>query len=52
MILIILPKFNQTSKACRIEFEKIFKAYKDDKMANNISNDNCYKSKFCDAINE
>jgi hypothetical protein len=51
-MVVILSKFNRTSEACWKKFKNIFKAYKDDKMANGISSNDCHKSKFYDAMDE
>jgi hypothetical protein len=51
-MVVILPKFNRTNEACRKKFEKIFKAYKGNKMANGISSNDRHESKFYDAVNK
>jgi hypothetical protein len=51
-MVVILPKFNRTNEACQKKFEKIFKAYKDNKMANGISGNDCHERKFYDAMDE
>ena len=51
-IVVILRKFNQSATACRKKHENLFKAYKEDKMANGISGNARHESKFFDAMEE
>lgn len=51
-MVVMHPKFTRTSQACRKKFEKIFKAYKEDKMANQISGNDRHESKFYEAMDE
>jgi len=39
-MVIMLPKFNQSTMACHKKFEIILDAYKEDKMANGIFSNN------------
>lgn len=50
-LLALQPKFNRTSLACKKKFTAIFKAYKEDKMANGISGNDRHESKYYEAMN-
>ena len=51
-MVVMLPKFNRSATACRKKHENLFKAYKEDKMANGISGNARHESKFFDAMDE
>ena len=51
-IVVIFPKFIRSATACRRKHENLFKAYKEDKMANGISENAHHESKFFDAMDE
>ena len=46
MMVVMLPKFNRTTQACRKKFNQIFASYKEDKLINSISGNNWQKSNF------
>ena len=41
-MVVMFPKFNRSATACRKKHENLFKAYKEDKMANGISGNGCH----------
>jgi len=43
-MVVMLPKFNDTTIACRKIFKSVFYAYKEDKMANGISSNDRMKA--------
>ncbi|KAG0574894.1 hypothetical protein KC19_VG300500 [Ceratodon purpureus] len=49
-MVVMLPKFNRTVQACRKKFNQVFASYKEDKLANGISDNNPQESKFYDAL--
>ena len=51
-IVVMLLKLNRSATACRKKYENLFKAYKEDKMANEISRNACHESKLFDAMDE
>ena len=51
-LLVLQPKFNRTSLACKKKFMAIFKAYKEDKMANGISGNDRHESKYYEVMDE
>ena len=51
-IMIMLPRFNRTTTACRKKHNNLFKAYEEDKMTNGILRNVCYESNFFDAMDE
>ena len=51
-MVVMLPKFNRSATACRKKHENLFKAHKEDKMANGILGNARHESKFFDAMDE
>ena len=51
-MVVMLPKFNRSSTAYKKKHENIFKAYKEDKMANEISRNVHHETKFFDAMDK
>ena len=49
-MLATIPGFSHTTEGCRKKFEKIFKSYKEDKLANSISGKNRHECKFYDSL--
>ena len=45
-MIVILSKFNQSATTCKKKHENLFKAYKEDKIANGISMNARHESKF------
>ena len=51
-MVVMLPKFNQSTTTCRKKHENLFKAYKEDKMTNGISGNARHESKFFNIMDE
>ena len=51
-MVVMLPKFNQTTTAYRKNCENLFKSYKEDKLANEILGNAHHESKFFEVIDE
>ena len=51
-MVVMFPKFNRSATDCRKKHKNLFKAYKEDKMANEILGNACHESKFFDAMDE
>jgi hypothetical protein len=49
-MLATLPSFLRTLIACKWKFDAIYKQYKDDKIANGISSNDCHECAFYDAL--
>ena len=49
-LLCLIPNFKKTPKACKSKFNDVYKAYKDDKQANNISGESRHTCKFYDSM--
>ena len=51
-MLAAIPGFSHTAQGCRKKFENIFKSYKEDKLANSISENNRHECKFYDSLDQ
>ena len=49
-LLCLQPTFKKTPKACKSKFNDVYNAYKDDKLANNISGESRHTCKFYDSM--
>jgi hypothetical protein len=49
-MLATFPSFSRTPIACKWKFNAIYKQYKDDKIANGISSNDCHEFPFYDAL--
>jgi hypothetical protein len=49
-MLVTLPGFSRTPITCNQKFNAIYKQYKDDKIANGISNNDHHECLFYDAM--
>jgi hypothetical protein len=44
------PWIFKDSNCCKWKFDAIYKQYKDDKIVNKISSNDCHQCLFCDAL--